>query len=89
MENSKLMRTGNSMGQSKYIEPFGKYFIDKNKDRLNGLNNTTGATNISSKDSDRYLVNVSKLQRLNNSHTAGNNERHSMINRTLSSCISN
>lgn len=83
------MRTGNSMGQSKYIEPFGKYFIDKNKDRLNGLNNTTGATNISGKDSDRYLVNVSKLQRLNNSHTAGNNERHSMINRTLSSCISN
>lgn len=83
------MKTGNTLGQSKYIEPFGKYFIDKNKDRLNGFNNTTGTTNISAKDSDRYLVNVSKLQRMNNSHTAGTNERHSMINRTLSSCVSN
>lgn len=69
------MRSGHTMGQSKYIEPFGKYFIDKNKDRLNGmngLNNTTGSS-VAIKDNDRYLVNVSKLQRMNNSHTAGNN----------------
>lgn len=83
------MKTGNSLGQSKYIEPFGKYFIDKNKERLNGFNNTTGVSYMTVKESDRYLVNVTKLQRLNNSHTAVTNDRPTMINRTLSSCISN
>lgn len=44
---------------SKYIEPFGKYFIEKNKNRLNGFNATSMSNN--NETTDRYLVNVNKL----------------------------
>lgn len=59
--DSKLLKSTNGFVQTKYSEQFGKYFMDKNKDRICQLE-TQPKT---SKYSERYLINHNKLQKMN------------------------
>ncbi len=54
---SNFLKTSNGMAQTRYSEPFSKFFLNKNKERINQVDSNIKAN----KYSERYLVNTKKL----------------------------